>query len=142
MKLSDIRNMSRELAESTAAEKRASNPESAGATGAQRMKLSDVKSMSQEIAEKITTDKLGPRPEPVAETETEPKHRHKPKHSDKMPYGAIWLSVLLTTLCCISLLFSIATVSVLNIPGAIIFVVASALFGWMAFKSIGWTETL
>lgn len=100
------------------------------------MKLSDVRDISREMAETMTTEKLGPRPEPVAATKDYSELKLK------MPYGAIWLSVLLTTLCCLAFLFAVATISVLNIPGAVVCLGLGVLFGWLAFKSIGWTETL
>lgn len=100
------------------------------------MKLSDIRDISREMAETMTTEKLGPRPEPKADAEDYSTLK------TKMPYGAIWLSVLLTTLCCLSFLFAVATISVVNILGAVICLGAGVLFGWLAFKSIGWTDTL
>lgn len=105
------------------------------------MKFSDIKDISRELSESIVTERMGPRVE-LDKTPSGATAVFAKSKETKMPYGAIWLSVLLVTLCSISLLFGIASISVLNVPMAIVLIVVGLLFGWLTYKSVGWTETL
>lgn len=98
-----------------------------------RMSLSEIVSLSKEIADQKTEEKFGPAPakEPK-NTETAPKTR--------LPHLAMWLTVLLITVCAITALFGVAGISAGNPIGAALLLASSAVFGWLTYKSIGWTE--